>query len=535
MSGQAITLTGFMRSEAMLLRQIVENGTQFGMEVTSWTLGCPEEAMEMGRPTSRLKRFALFATVSVCVAAQSASAQTADPSDPADQSEVAALREEVAELRALVADLLDAQRDDPRAAQSDADTASAPRLAQAESSQTEGADPSTGETAQSGASPSKGILSARQPIGRFPDDAFVTAGAFNRSISIPGTPGSFRIGGLVQVNANFDPDNIGFQQIGTQPTIPLDGTTDSGTQQTAIHVRHSRVNFDYRAPTAIGNLRTFVEFDFFGDGDEFTNDYDLRLRHAAVEVGNVKLGQFWSGFVDVFSFPETVDPGGPLAAPVLRNPGIYYVEGERSGSNWGIGIENPAGDLGGNTDLIASESLPNIVAFAKLQRDWGYLRLAGIGLQLESDTDTEFAGGAHLSGRVYTPFTGSRLNNFSFASQYGTGFVHYFSSFVGGLDGVIADDGTVDPTEIRGAFVGYQHFWTDRWRSTLTASFFELDSPEGADPLSYAGGERFSGNIFYTPIDGATFGLEGIYNTIETFDGSQGSGVRIEALARFDF
>ncbi|MEO1475282.1 MAG: hypothetical protein AAFS13_02785, partial [Pseudomonadota bacterium] len=46
--------------------------------------------------------------------------------------------------------------------------------------------------------------SARQPIGRFPDDAFVTSGDFDRSISLPGTPGSFRIGGLVQVNANFD-------------------------------------------------------------------------------------------------------------------------------------------------------------------------------------------------------------------------------------------------------------------------------------------------------------------------------------------
>ena len=41
MSGQAIKRMGFTRSEAMLPCQIVENGTQFGMGVTSWTLGLP--------------------------------------------------------------------------------------------------------------------------------------------------------------------------------------------------------------------------------------------------------------------------------------------------------------------------------------------------------------------------------------------------------------------------------------------------------------------------------------------------------------
>ncbi|MEL6708986.1 MAG: DcaP family trimeric outer membrane transporter [Pseudomonadota bacterium] len=494
--------------------------------------------MRIALPKESSLRLTILGSVCLCLWAPPALAQTdtAKP-DEASQDEITELRQEVAELRALVSELLAAKRSEQsqRPIVPEDTVPTSQPLVQLGEVQRDSADSPSEPGAESEQQRLASVLSSRQPIGRFPDDAFVTSGDFERSISIPGTPGSFRIGGLVQVNANFDPDSLGFQQIGTQPTIPLDGDVEDGRDQFAIHVRHSRVNFDYRAPTALGDLRTFIEFDFFGDGDEFTNDYDLRLRHAAVELGNLKVGQFWSGFVDVFSFPETVDPGGPLSAPVLRNPGIYYVEGDRDGSNWGIGIENPAGDLGGETDLIASESLPNLVAFAKIQRDWGYLRLAGIGLQLESDTDSEFAGGAHLSGRIYTPFTGSKLNSLSFATQYGAGFTHYFSSFVGGLDGVIAEDGTVDATEILGAFGGYQHFWTDRWRSTITASFFELDSPDGADSLSYAGGERFSANLFYTPIDGATFGVEGIYNTIETLDGSEGSGVRIEVLGRFDF
>lgn len=470
--------------------------------------------------------FALLITATLSIS--SAFAQSQD-------DEVKALRKEVEDLRALVDAHLpsnitnEEEVDKTRKAQQDEEkdtVATAPVVSLS---------PGKGEGNSNSDGLVETILSSRQPIGRFPDDAFVTAGEFDRSISVPGTPGSFRIGGLVQVNANFDPDNQGFQQIGTPPTIPLDGTVDDGTEQFAIHARHSRVNFDYRAPSKLGDFRTFVEFDFFGDGDEFTNDFDLRLRHAAAELGPLKIGQFWSGFVDVFSFPETADPGGPLSVPVLRNPGIYYVRGEREGSNRGIGIENPAADLGGNTDALASESLPNLVAFAQLKREWGYLRAAGLGLQLKSDTDEEYAGGVHISGRVKTPFTGSDLNNISFGTQYGSGFVHYYSSFVGELDGIISTDGEVEATEILGAFVGYQHFWTDRWRSTITGSFFDIDLPPGADPLSYSDGERVSANLFYTPIDGVTFGLEGIHNTIETVDGSDGEGVRIEFVARFDF
>lgn len=448
------------------------------------------------------------------MAPMDASAATAQTS----KDEIEALREEVKALREMVDELTKAQTDDPESAR---DTLPS------QSNSTDSSDRSNPA--------SDDTFNTRQPIGRFPDDAFVTAGQFVRSIGIPGTNGAFRIGGSIQVNANFDTDNLGFQQIGTPPTIPLDGTQDDGEQQAAIHVRHSRVNFDYRAPTENGEFRTFVELDFFGDGDEFTNDYDLRLRHAAAEWGPWKIGQFWSGFVDVYSFPETADPGGPLAAPVLRNPGIYYVRGERQESNWGFGLENPAADLGGRTDLIASEQIPSVVAFSKIQRDWGYVRLAALGLQLKSDQDSEYTGGVHVSGRVNLPFTGSERNNLSFAAQYGEGFVHYFSSFVGELDGVISDSGGIEATGVFGAFFGYQHFWNDRWRSTVTASAFNLDPPSGALPLSYDSGERFSANVFYTANENVTFGLEGIYNSIETVNDSTGDGVRIEFVGRYDF
>ena len=501
----------------------------------------------MLRPSNNPISLKLLISLMLASAASitTASAQSQD-------DEVTALRKEVAELRAVVEALLKANAEKA----DDAERLSVQQTQQPETIDTVGtldpaapvntidtvatlpsasSTPETDEKTRDADDPSKSILTSRQPIGRFPDDAYVTSGNFDRSVSVPGTPGSFRIGGSIQVNANYDIDNQGFQFIGTPPTIPLDGDVDDGSEQFLIHTRLTRVNFDYRAPTELGEFRTFVEFDFFGDGDEFTNDFDLRLRHAYAEIGPWKFGQSWSGFTDVFALPETADPGGPLAAPALRQPGFYYVKGPIDGSNWGIGIENPAADLGGNTDLTASESIPTVVGFKRISGDWGYVRFSGIGLQLKSDFDSNFTGGAQITGRLYTPFIGSDLNNITFGWVYGAGFTHYYSSFVGDLGGIIAEDGEVDATDIRGAYLGYQHFWTDRWRSTVTASFFDLDQAAGAELESFDNSERFSLNLFYTPIDGATFGLEGIYNNIETFDGSEGEGVRIEFVGRFDF
>ncbi|MET1260660.1 DcaP family trimeric outer membrane transporter [Flagellimonas sp. DF-77] len=377
---------------------------------------------------------------------------------------------------------------------------------------------------------------SRQPLGRFPDDAVVTRGTFDRSIQVPGTQGAFRVGGNVIVNTNYDFDNLGFQDISFQPTIPLDGSVDDEEQQFRTHVRFSKVNFDYRSPTKLGEFRVFLEFDFFNPAQngEFVNDYGLRLRHAVAELGNWKFGQFWSGFMDVFSQPETADPGGPLGLPSKRNPGIYYVRGERKTNAWGLGLENPTTDLSGETDLQRSESLPSFVGFYKLSGKWGYTRLAAMTLQHRSTEDDLVTGAVHLSGRFNLPFIKPH-DNIAYGFQAGEGFAHYYSSFVLDLDGIIRADGEIETSAVLGGFLAYQHWWSKTTRSTVNASFLDLDHPDGFNPLAYAKGYRLSGNLVMTPIRDFTIGAELNYDTIETFNGLQGEGIRLEIVSRFDF
>ncbi|MEM6397206.1 MAG: DcaP family trimeric outer membrane transporter [Bacteroidota bacterium] len=375
----------------------------------------------------------------------------------------------------------------------------------------------------------------RQPIGRFPDDAIVTRGSFDRSISINGTPGSFRIGGAVTVNANYDFDNFGFQQISFQPTIPLDGSSEDGEDQFGVHARLTRFNVDIRTPTKLGEARVFIEVDFFGaTGNELVNDYTLRLRHAVAEIGNWKFGNFWSGFMDVFAQPETADPGGPLGLPSKRNPGLYYVHGEQSETSYGLGIENPTADLAGQLEFQRSESMPSIVGFFKWQNKWGYARVAAMTLQQRSTSSDNITGGINVTGRINLPFLHER-DNLAFGFQAGEGFAHYYSSFAVGLDGIIRDNGDIDVTSIIGGYAAYQHWWTETIRSTFNASFFDFDLPSGFNPGAYAGGFRLGGNLVWTPVLDATFGLELNYDAVETFGGSEGSGLRLEFVSRFDF
>lgn len=390
-------------------------------------------------------------------------------------------------------------------------------------------------TAVADADPQAQGRPARQPLGRFPDDAIVTAGNFDGAIRIPGTGASVRLGGFIRAEGNYDLDNAGFQDSFNPRTIPLDGSTSDDTQQVRFHVRNTRVNLDVRNDTALGEFRTFVEFDFFGGGNEFISNYDARIRHAAAQLGNLYVGQWWSQFVDIRSSPETVDFGGPFSQPAARNPGVRW--NQSVGEHWrfGVGIENPAGDLSGPEPLLASDEVPNVTSFVETTRPWGRLRLSALGLQLESTTDKVFTGGVQLSGRVYVPWFDAR-DNIVFGGQAGEGFTHFYSTLATvGLDGVVSEDGSVKATGILGGFLAYQHWWSERWRSTFEVSALDLDLPSGADSGAYTGGERLSANLFWTPVENANFGIEVIYGRNGVLSGENGSASRLAAVARFDF
>ena len=386
---------------------------------------------------------------------------------------------------------------------------------------------------ESSASVDTGINAGRYEVGRVPDDAIVTAGDFEGSVSLPGSTASMRIGGYVQADIGYDFDSLGFSDSLNLRTIPLDGSSSDGRQVFRSHARYTRLNFDVRDQTAWGEFRSFLEMDFFGSGNDTTNNYTPVLRHAAAGVGNVYVGQYWSQFVDIAASPE--GPNNPFAVPIARNPGIRWRTDLNESWRVALGIEDPAGDLSGDSAQLASDSLPNVTGYVQYTQPWGRVRLAGLGLQLESTTDSVYTGGVNVSGRINLPVFGEK-DNLAFAAQAGEGFTHYYATLANvGLEGVVAEDGSVEATGILAGHLSYQHWWTDALRSTFKLSTVEFDSPAGSSETATDGGSSVAFNLFWTPVKNGTFGIEYVYADREVVSGLTGEGSRLSAQARFDF
>lgn len=420
---------------------------------------------------------------------------------------------------------LKASREDPQAAPLDGERASAEIVI---------ADDATHQEAETQTEQTDDTASDDR-IGRFPDTAIVRPGDFDRSITIPGDTGSFRIGGFVRAQINYDFDSIGIQDSAIPFSIPLDGSPEDGTEQIGFGVRDSQLNFDYRRETSLGLLRTFIEFDFFGDGDELNADFGVRLRHAALGIGKLQFGQFWSLFTDLNATPEVADLLGPHGAPILRTPGLRWSDKIGDKWTWAIGIENPAGDITAEASDLASESVPNIVGRIERTGGWGHVRVSGVGKELRSTTDKVFVGGVNLTGRINLPFVTER-DNLVFGGQVGSGFTQQYAPFGGvGLDGVVDENGQIDATEILSGYVGYQHWWTDLLRSTVYVSAHDFDPGVAFAPDTFEGSFKTAGNLFWSPVSKATVGAEILYITRDTLGGEQGDGIRMQAIAQFNF
>ena len=139
----------------------------------------------------------------------------------------------------------------------------------------------------------------------------------------------------------------------------------------------------------MGNLKTIFEWEMFGVGVD-ASQTTIRLRHAYGELGKWGVGQYWSPFMDIDVFPNTLEYWGPNGMAFFRNVQFRYmpIQGdtrltiaiERPGASGDQGVANNVADLGGIVPIFRLDSPP-----VSMGRPWGYVELAGIVRQMEWD------------------------------------------------------------------------------------------------------------------------------------------------------
>ena len=212
-------------------------------------------------------------------------------------------------------------------------------------------------------------------------DNVVTGGATKGSFRLPGSNTSVTLGGYVKLDAVFSNPSAG---VDTKGDLFLDPTTiavgpDAGNNernQVKFGARESRLFVKTNTPTALGDLNTHVEFDFYGaDGNEsVSNSHGFRLRHAYGTLGPLLAGQTWTNFMYVPSLPETLDFGGPVGQIFDRQAQVRWTQpfggsGSLAAGQWSVALENPESvvTVPGGANFRADDD--RVLAVGKLRED----------------------------------------------------------------------------------------------------------------------------------------------------------------------
>src|SRR6187455_1312883 len=149
-------------------------------------------------------------------------------------------------------------------------------------------------------------------------------------------------------------------------------------------VRQTRLGFKNYFETPMGELFTQFEFEMFGTGVD-AGQTTMRLRHAYAELGKFGVGQYWSPFMDIDVFPNTVEYWGPTGMAFFRNVQIRYmpIQGD---SKLTFALERPgaSADQGPYGEVISSAGVtpkfpvPDFSAEYRHATKFGYIELAGI-------------------------------------------------------------------------------------------------------------------------------------------------------------
>ncbi len=366
----------------------------------------------------------------------------------------------------------------------------------------------------------------------------------------------FTYGGYIQLDAIHSeysegkPANLieDFYVPSLVPVEPASGNADS-YNSTNFSAKTSRFFFTTATKTDAGMIGTRVELDFIlsSQGDErISNSWSPRLRHAFVkwdyaEGDSILAGQSWSTFFNVAALPDLYDFVGPTGTIFVRQPQIRWTLGD-----FQLAAENPAtrlNDADGSTVYDNGQQMPDLVA--RYNGKWNDLSwsAAALGRELryedrtntavEGDSDEQYGYALSLSGKWMFG-----KDDLRFMANFGDALGRYM-----GLnafnDGYIKADGSIDTFDQWGAFIAYQHYWNDRWRSTLSVSAAGADNP---DTNQFAGANSLAKeyqsahvNLSWLPAPGLALGGEVILASKELEDGRDGDMSRVQFSVKYGF
>ncbi len=317
-------------------------------------------------------------------------------------------------------------------------------------------------------------------------------------------------------------------------------------------VRQTRLGFQSKSQTPLGELKTKFEFELFGTGVD-AGQTTFRLRHAYAELGHLGVGQTWSPFMDIDVFPNTLEYWGPNGMVFFRNIQIRY-NLDKGSSHFAAALEKPgaSGDQGVYADRVELKGvamhfpLPDFSVEYRQTGKWGYVELAAILRSIQWEDMTEDAydlsgdalgWGVNLSTNLHL---GSKT---TFRGQvvYGEGIENYMNDAP--VDIAIKNNtgNTTTPVEgvalpVLGVVAFLDHNWNQKFSSSVGYSMVDIDNSDGQTNDAFKKGQYVAANILYSPVKNVMTGIEYQWGSRDNFnDGWNASASKIQISFKYNF
>ncbi|MGF7161715.1 hypothetical protein FHS85_003356 [Rhodoligotrophos appendicifer] len=362
-------------------------------------------------------------------------------------------------------------------------------------------------------------------------DEMPTAGGFTVAITptadMPAPVHEVTIAGYVKGDVIYDFD----QDLGDFFSYTaIDGQKDQ--DHVRLHARQSRFNIKSKSDTAVGQVRTLIEGDFFSGGS--FGGTDFRLRHAWGEWDvtpnwTFGAGQTWRNYMSVFTGITTVDFNGDVGLIGTSRAAQVRLQWHDGPMQFGVAAEAPQEGQLLNAFGQSSANIPDFTARFQYDAPGGHKFLVSGGLRtyhldgdvgagspvvgpFNSDTKLGWAiqGAANINLADIATLTtsvqyGDGIGNYAFGANGGayvdaTGDIHTIQA-LGIFAGLIFN--VTDTTSLN-----FGWGWTDQKRSDF------INAAEDAEFLGGNGANRNGdvmsahANIIWQPVQQLRLGWE---------------------------
>ncbi|WP_170758658.1 DcaP family trimeric outer membrane transporter [Ruegeria lacuscaerulensis] len=305
----------------------------------------------------------------------------------------------------------------------------------------------------------------------------------------------------------FDQGDTAFVNVIGEPSAATSGTFGATVRQSRIGLRTS-------TPSAIGEIGGQLELDLFASN----GTAELRLRHANITIGdNWLIGQTWTNFMPLDTYPTSVEFNGPVGIPFARVPQVRYSNRFATNTTFSTSIEENVGGSNSNDPVLTAAVEYNDGTYvARASALYG--KAEGGGVEVDQT-------GFTVSGSI-RPWEGGLFQvNYVNGQALGPYMIGLGDPVVGG-----------QANDVDGYTIEFRQDLGPKWNVGISHGRESYDLPTSTGTLSFTELETIHVNAFYKATDNLTLSAEYIYGerndapTGRTFDGN-----RVQVAAQLNF